>query len=228
MATKIDNAEVEIEIKPEKAQKALEKFERDLEKKREQQELKLSREGEKAREELERDRVQSQKKLKAFTANASQGVQDFVRSGAVASLTKFLPSKLQPFARPAVNLAELTAEFGPAASKGILRSAPIDPITKLILMGLVTKAEFFSKSITELKSAMQAIAPTVDQVASIGLALARGPGGEHLDDGFLPDYGEKLYDFNKAQIQARRLARKIGVEFTAATITAVISRGFER
>jgi len=87
----------------------------------------------------------------------------------------------------------------------------------------------FSDDLTKTNAAIQAIGQTLDQVGKVGISLG-GAGQAALlgDPKFAARLTEGMYNYNAAQIGARRFAYKEGIKNMSESIGSVMGNVFNQ
>ena len=236
MVTKLQDAKITIEIDEGRALAELQKFRETLS--QQGQAASREREGEQKKEEAKaKGAIKKEQKgaiagLSAMSQRITGAINSIKRAtleGAIAwPATLILGAAAAPAARAAVRAAEL----GPEIGTGLLRSE-LGELTKDIPGAEVAVEKILdgmgalSDEITKTNAAVQAIGQTLDQVGKVGISLG-GAGQAALmgNPEFAKDLMQGMYDFNKAQIGARRFAYKEGIKNMSESIGTVMGKVF--
>ena len=234
MVTKLQDAKITIEIDEARALAELQKFREtlsqqaqtfDRERQKEEKKEETKEKTEKKKE--QRGAVQG---LSAMGQKITGAINSIKRAtleaGIALPLGVFLGAAAAPAARGLVHAAEL----GPVVGEGLLDSK-LEPLKGIIpdaaLELIRAELRGFSDDITRINAAVQAIGQTIDQVGKVGISLG-GAGQDALivDTKFAARLTEGMYDFNKAQIGARRFAYKEGIKNMSESIGSVLGKVF--
>ena len=235
MVTKLQDAKITIEIDEARALAELQKFRETLS----QQAQTFDREREK---EEKKEETKEKEQVKKKQRGAVQGLSAMGQkiTGAINSIKRasleagialplgvFMGAAAAPAARGIVHAAEL----GPVVGEGLLESelgelakaGVPQPALDAIRAGMGA----LSDEITKTNAAVQAIGQTIDQVGKVGISLG-GAGQAALlaDPQFAARLTKGMYDFNKAQIGARRFAYKEGIKNMSESIGSVMGNVF--
>jgi len=234
MVTKLQDAKITIEIDEGRALAELQKFRETLS--QQGQMATREREGEQKKEEVKaKGAIKKEQKgaiagLSAMGQKITGAINSIKRASLEATIALplgvFLGATAAPVARGLVQAAEL----GPVVGEGLLESelAPLRGIIPDAAMDLIKgQLRGFSDDITRLNAAVQAIGQTIDQVGKVGISLG-GAGQDALivDTKFASRLTQGMYDFNKAQIGARRFAYKEGIENMSKSIGSMMGNVF--
>ena len=236
MVTKLQDAKITIEIDEGRALAELQKFRETLS--QQGQMATREREGEQKKEEVKaKGAIKKEQKgaiagLSAMGQRITGAINSIKRAtleGAIAlPLTLILGAAAAPAARAAVRAAELGPEIGTGLLKSelgeITKGIPgADAAIETILAGMGK----LSDEITKTNAAVQAIGQTIDQVGKVGISLGgAGQGALVVDAKFASRLTQGMYDFNKAQIGARRFAYKEGIKNISESIGSVMGNVF--
>ena len=236
MVTKLQDAKITIEIDEARALAELQKFRETLS--QQGQAASREREGEQKKEETKaKGAIKKEQKgaiagLSAMGQRITGAINSIKRAtleGAIAwPATLILGAAAAPAARAAVRAAELGPEIGAGLLKSELgeltKGIPgADAAIETILAGMGK----LSDEITKTNAAVQAIGQTIDQVGKVGISLG-GAGQDALivDTKFASRLTQGMYDFNKAQLGARRFAYKEGIENMSKSIGSMMGNVF--
>ena len=236
MVTKLQDAKITIEIDEARALAELQKFRETLS--QQGQAASREREGEQKKEETKaKGAIKKEQKgaiagLSAMSQRITGAINSIKRAtleGAIAwPATLILGAAAAPAARAAVRAAELGPEIGTGLLKSELAELTKDiPGAEVAVEKILDGMGALSDEITKTNAAVQAIGQTLDQVGKVGISLG-GAGQAALmgDPDFATNLMQGMYDYNKAQIGARRFAYKQGIENMSKSIGDVMGNVF--
>jgi len=236
MVTKLQGAKITIEIDEGRALAELQKFRETLS----QQEQTATRERQqeekkevvKAKEGMKKEERGAVQGLSAVGQKITRAIHGIKRASLEAGIA--LPLAAIPFIGAAAPVYAKglvrAAELGPVVGAGLIESE-LEPLKGIIpdaaLELIRAELRGFSDDITRINAAVQAIGQTIDQVGKVGISLG-GAGQDALivDTKFAARLTEGMYDFNKAQIGARRFAYKEGIKNMSESIGSVLGKVF--
>jgi len=236
MVTKLQDAKITIEIDEGRALAELQKFRETLS----QQEQAATRERQqeekkevvKAKEGMKKEERGAVQGLSAVGQKITRAIHGIKRASLEAGIA--LPLAAIPFIGAAAPIYAKglvrAAELGPVVGAGLIESE-LEPLKGIVpdavLSGIKAQLRGFSDDITKLNAAIQAVGQTMDQVGKVGISLG-GAGQAALlaDPQFAARLTKGMYDFNKAQIGARRFAYKEGIKNMSESIGSVMGNVF--
>jgi len=242
MVTKLQDANIVIEIDEGRAKAELERFRQLLSQQGatfdREREGEQKKEAGKAKREMQKEKQGAIKSLSAV----GQGITNTIRSIKSASLEALIATPLTllmgagaaPAARAIAKGGIAALEFGPDVAAGFVKGSVADklsPATMRRLDDVLEKMKRMSSEIISAKAAIQALGQTTDQVSKIGISMAKG--GEALapliaDKNFASKMMMGIYDYNKAQIGAQRHAYVTGMGYFSEAFGTIAGRVFDQ
>ncbi len=244
MPERLDDVQIDIEVITEKAKAEVEKFERTIEQTEEKADRKRAgREKVRARK-AETSLIKESKKAAKTALKTLSGIratyQILTTSGRPSDLiTRALdkiPLPLPPSAKRLIGktgqVLETLTELGVPIVQGVAGEVAeklnLPEGTAPMVEKLAKQVGVLSSGVTEIKTAMSAIAPTIQEVSAVGLALSKTPLGGQINPEFVVNFATNAYDYNRAQGRAKRFAMREGLKNQGATITKLALRMYEQ
>ena len=238
MVTKLQDAKITIEIDEGRALAELQKFRETLS--QQGQMASRERQGEQKKEEVKAKGAIKKEQKGAIAGLSAMGQRI---TGAINSIKR---ATLETGIAIPLGLIPIIGASAPAVARGLVRAAELGPVvgeglldSKLGELAGVVPAPVlnlireqmrgFSDDLTKTNAAIQAIGQTIDQVGKVGISLGgAGQGALVVDPKFASRLTQGMYDFNKAQIGARRFAYKEGIKNISESIGSVMGNVFNQ
>jgi len=238
MVTKLQDANIVIEIDEGRAKAELERFRQLLG--QQGAAFDREREGEQKKEEgkakgaIKKEQKGAIQGLSAMGRKITSAINSIKRATLETGIA--VPLGLIPglgAAAPAVARGLVrAAELGPVVGEGLMESK-LGELAKVVpppVLNLIREQmRGFSDDLTKTNAAIQAIGQTLDQVGKVGISLG-GAGQAALlgDPKFAARLTEGMYNYNAAQIGARRFAYKEGIKNMSESIGSVMGNVFNQ
>lgn len=236
MVTKLQDANIVIEIDEGRAKAELERFRQLLG--QQGAAFAREREGEQKKEEGHAKKGMAKEKRGAIKSlsDVGRGITNAINSIKRATLETAIAGGLglvlgagaAPMARAITRAGIMAAEFGPEVAAGAIKGVLGDTkIPDPVLAEIQRKLAKFSEDVVATKAAVQAIGQTTDQVSKIGVSLAVGGMEDLMTSGnFASKMTRGIYDYNRAQIGARRHAYIRGMGYFAESVGSIMGNIF--
>ena len=237
MVTKLQDANIVIEIDEGRAKAELERFRQLLS--QQGAAFAREREGEQKKEEgkakgaIKKERKGAIQGLSAMGRKITSAINSIKRATLETGIA--VPLGLIPglgAAAPAVARGLVrAAELGPVVGEGLMESK-LGELAKVVpppVLNLIREQmRGFSDDLTKTNAAIQAIGQTLDQVGKVGISLGVAGQTALLNSDFASDLTLGMYNYNAAQIGARRYAYKEGIEYMSKSIGTVMGNVFNQ
>ncbi len=237
MVTKLQDANIVIEIDEGRAKAELERFRQLLG--QQGAAFDREREGEQKKEEgkakgaIKKEQKGAIQGLSAMGRKITSAINSIKRATLETGIA--VPLGLIPglgAAAPAVARGLVrAAELGPVVGEGLLESK-LGELAKVVpppVLNLIREQmRGFSDDLTKTNAAIQAIGQTLDQVGKVGISLGVAGQTALLNSDFASDLTLGMYNYNAAQIGARRFAYKEGIEYMSKSIGTVMGNVFNQ
>ena len=237
MVTKLQDANIVIEIDEGRAKAELERFRQLLG--QQGAAFDREREGEQKKEEgkakgaIKKEQKGAIQGLSAMGRKITSAINSIKRATLETGIA--VPLGLIPglgAAAPAVARGLVrAAELGPVVGEGLMESK-LGELAKVVpppVLNLIREQmRGFSDDLTKTNAAIQAIGQTLDQVGKVGISLGVAGQTALLNSEFASDLTLGMYNYNAAQIGARRFAYKEGIEYMSKSIGTVMGNVFNQ
>jgi len=237
MVTKLQDANIVIEIDEGRAKAELERFRQLLG--QQGAAFDREREGEQKKEEgkakgaIKKEQKGAIQGLSAMGRKITSAINSIKRATLETGIA--VPLGLIPglgAAAPAVARGLVrAAELGPVVGEGLMESK-LGELAKVVpppVLNLIREQmRGFSDDLTKTNAAIQAIGQTLDQVGKVGISLGVAGQTALLNSDFASDLTLGMYNYNAAQIGARRFAYKEGIEYMSKSIGTVMGNVFNQ
>ena len=237
MVTKLQDANIVIEIDEGRAKAELERFRQLLG--QQGAAFDREREGEQKKEEgkakgaIKKEQKGAIQGLSAMGRKITSAINSIKRATLETGIA--VPLGLIPglgAAAPAVARGLVrAAELGPVVGEGLMESK-LGELAKVVpppVLNLIREQmRGFSDDLTKTNAAIQAIGQTLDQVGKVGISLGVAGQTALLNSDFASDLTLGMYNYNAAQIGARRFAYKEGIKNMSESIGSVMGNVFNQ